>query len=142
MLPNSDEHIVPESVGGRPKARILCGTHNNGLSDTDKIFAEHYAPVTWGAAVNMQSGKVGTSLSFIDSEGRRTRVASTGHAEYRLHDVERNVQGLVERAQGALQRLMEIGPVSTFSPRSALRRPGGDDGDGSEPQLHERAFSR
>ena len=41
----SDEHIIPNCIGGRLKAKLLCKKHNNGFgSKTEGIFARKMNP--------------------------------------------------------------------------------------------------
>jgi hypothetical protein len=110
--PDTDEHVVAEAVGGRLTAPILCAKHNNAISaSADAPFARHYETLTFAAGVRRQrgnsSGKVGTSVRFIDGQGRRTTVAPDGHSEFGLV-TERNADGVVQRASGPLRQLAHI----------------------------------
>jgi hypothetical protein len=109
---DSEEHVLPEALGGRLTAPILCAAHNNTISrSADEPFARHYETLTFAAGVRRQrgnrQGKVGTTLRFFDPQGRLTTVKPDGRSEFGL-ETERDAKGVIQRASGPLRALTGI----------------------------------
>jgi hypothetical protein len=110
--PDTDEHVLAEAVGGRLTARIMCERHNGLTGAADKAFADHYAPLTFAASVVRQRGsptygKIGTTLRFVDAQGRKTTVKPDGRSEFGP-ELERNDDGIVQRGSGSYRALSAI----------------------------------
>ena len=72
-VPDSREHILQRSVGGRLQARVICSSCNNRLGDlVDQPFADVFALFVHALQIPKQGGERGVSLRATDVDGRRT----------------------------------------------------------------------
>lgn len=106
--PASPEHPVPQAVGGRLTASILCVKHNNEASKADKAFCDWFAPVTHLLMIPRQDGKIGTSYATTSVDGRAVIVTADGRIEERNRIKEYDEQGRIKRAEGDLKWLERL----------------------------------
>jgi hypothetical protein len=110
---DSNEHIIPDAIGGHLKAPILCRAHNVAVGRADKALSDHYTPVTFASTLKRQrgnptTGKYGASVKFIDAQGREVTVAPDGTSEFGLEITETNDAGVPQRASGPERKLRGI----------------------------------
>ncbi len=98
---DSEEHPVPRAMGGRLRAPILCGRHNNLASRADHTLSTHFAAWTHMLGVPKQGRGRGTSFKATSVDGRDITVHADGYAVEPNRVVERDDDGRVVRAEGS-----------------------------------------
>jgi hypothetical protein len=110
---SSDEHIIPEAIGGHYTRRIVCERHNNELGPLDDALATHFAALTWGSGLARERGgrehfDAGTRLRYVNAGGRASYIDPDGKGEFAKAVVEKRPDGGVARADGPLEKLEGI----------------------------------
>ncbi len=82
-VPDSREHILQRSVGGRLQARVICSSCNNRLGDlVDQPFADVFALFVHALQIPKQGGERGVSLRATDVDGRRATIDANFNVSY------------------------------------------------------------
>jgi hypothetical protein len=110
------EHPLPEAIGGRLWARVLCATHN-GIVNTaaDEPLNRNFAPYMTMLQVPRQRGGAGAEFVAKDDVGNPVVIVREGFVKEQPLDVlEHDDEGRIKRASGALDYLDRL-PPDAFS---------------------------
>lgn len=117
------EHIVPEAIGGRLTADILCTRHNGIVNAADQHLSKTFAPFVTMLQVPRQRGGVGAEFAATDAEGQRITILAEGFAKQKPLVVhKRDEKKRILRATGNLDTLDAL-PKNAFnsdSPQNIL----------------------
>ncbi len=103
--PATWEHIVPEAVGGKLTAFVLCEVHR--LIEADHRFAERFAPMTHLLQVQRQDGRVGAAMMLEKADGSGGRGYSTTGLMEIPTDVIKDDEGRFVRVIDEITRVPE-----------------------------------
>lgn len=104
--PATWEHIVPEAIGGKLTAFVLCEVHQ--LIEADHRFAERFAPMTHLMEVQRQDGRVGAAMMLEKADGSgRARLFDDGAMEIPT-DVVRDDEGRFVRVTGEITHIPKL----------------------------------
>ena len=118
--PATWEHIVPEAIGGKLTAFVLCKVHQ--LIEADHRFAERFAPMTHLMQVQRQDGRVGAAMMLEKADGSgRARLFDDGTMEIPT-DVVRDGEGRFVRVTGEITHIPKIRKQIAGIPQTTSRR--------------------
>lgn len=118
LPPATWEHIVPEAVGGKLKAFVLCKAHQT--IEVDHRFAERFAAMTHLMQVRRQDGRVGAAMMLEKADGSgRARLFDDGTMEIPT-DVVRDSEGKFVRVTGDITRIPKIRSQIAGSPSNYI----------------------
>jgi hypothetical protein len=106
-VPNGDEHVIQQSVGGRLTASILCAHHNNA-SKADDYLATWFAPLVHLLYIPRHDGSRGTEYVAKAADGTLQRVTADGNIIEKKPRLDKNDQGKIIRAVGDLAHIEHI----------------------------------
>ena len=112
----SVEHVVPEAIGGRLTAPILCADHNAAVNAVaDEPLSEAFAPYVTFMQIARHRGQVGATYPGIDQDGKTVYVMPGGLARREPLDVlARDENKRILRAEGDLSKLESL-PDAAFA---------------------------
>jgi hypothetical protein len=119
-MPDTDEHPVGQSIGGRLKAPILCGHHNREAGEAvDAPMFARFAPVIAFLEVPRQDRQVGAPFSATFDDGSPVKVGIDGNLRSKAL-IPLEIQAVddankIKRAQGKLailDRLQAAGKLA------------------------------
>lgn len=100
------EHIVPEAVGGKLTAFILCSVHQQ--IEADHLVAERFAPMTHLTSAHRHDGRVGAAMLLEKADGSgRARLFEDGTMEIPT-EVIRGDDGHFVRVTGEINHVPTI----------------------------------
>lgn len=110
------EHIVPDGLGGRLTADLLCARHNGVVNaGADEILNEAFAPFVNMLEVRRQRGGVGAEFVGKGMDGSPVTIVAEGFAKQQPLVVKRrDDQRRIAYAEGDLTHLDDL-PVQAFS---------------------------
>ncbi len=109
------EHIVPEAIGGRLTAHILCPRHNAMVNAADEPLSKNFAPLVTMLQVPRQRGGAGAEFRAVDADGKPLVIVREGFAKEKRLDVQARDDGnRIARAAGDLVLLDSL-PAEAFS---------------------------
>ncbi len=112
------EHIVPEAIGGRLTANILCPRHNAMVNAADEPLSKNFAPLVTMLQVPRQRGRAGAEFRAQDADGKPIVILREGFAKEKPLDVQaRDDHKRIARAAGDLA-LLDALPAEAFSDAS------------------------
>jgi HNH endonuclease len=114
--PITEEHIVPEAVGGRLWAHILCRVHN-GLINTaaDEPLSRNFAPFVNMLQVQRQRGVRGATFTATNDKNDPILILAEGFAKEKpLKVTRRDDQGRILNVEGDLTALDHL-PKEAFA---------------------------
>lgn len=113
----SAEHAVPQAIGGRLWANILCPEHNRVIGTrTDEPFTANVRPLVNLLRVRRHDGNVGVSFDGVTDDGRTLTVTSDGRVPLPALEVEaRDERRRITRAKGDLSRLDALMQQGAFA---------------------------
>lgn len=111
----TSEHIVPEAVGGRLTADILCGRHNGAVNVADEPLNKNFAPYVTMLQVPRQRGGVGAEFDATDAHGSPIAIVAEGFAKQKPLIVHRrDKSNRIAHATGDLG-ILDTLPEAAFS---------------------------
>jgi hypothetical protein len=124
--PNTEEHVVPEAIGGRLWARILCGQHNSAIAaGADEPLSKAFAPYVTMLQVSRQRGGAGAEFTATGRDGKPIVILAEGFAKELPLDVKRrDERGRIAHAEGDLAVLDGL-PAEAFAegvPRNIIAK--------------------
>lgn len=113
----SSEHAIPEALGGRLTANILCSAHNNEIgARTDAALFANVRPLVNMLRVKRHDGRIGASFEGTTDAGERVMVTADGRVPGpRLVVEERDEQNRIVRAAGDLTVLDRLRKQGAFA---------------------------
>lgn len=102
------EHALPEALGGRLQAPILCPHHNNAVAAAaDEPMIMQFQPIAHMLDIRRQRGVHGTSFRAKTDAGERVIVERDGHVRRykRLDVVKKGSSGKLSYVKGDLSAL-------------------------------------
>ncbi len=108
---------MPQAIGGRLWANILCPEHNRIIgARTDEPFSANVRPLVNLLRVRRHDGNVGVSFDGVTDDGRTMTVTSDGRVPLLALEVEkRDERGRITRAKGDLSRLDNLMRQGAFA---------------------------
>lgn len=111
----SVEHIVPEAIGGRLTANILCPQHNSIVNRADEPLSKNFAPLVTMLRVPRHRGGTGAEFRAVGVDGEPVTILAEGFVKLPALEVEvRDENRRILRAKGDLEKLDAI-PIEAFS---------------------------
>jgi|GEM_PF-3466617 len=113
----SSEHALPEALGGRLTAEILCSAHNNEIgARTDAGLFENVRPLINMLRVKRHDGRVGTDFEGTTDAGDRAVVTADGRVPGpKLIVEQRDDRKRIVRATGDLAVLEGLREQGAFA---------------------------
>lgn len=108
---SSWEHALPEALGGRVQAPILCPAHNNQIAAaTDEPMIVQFQPLVHLLDVKRQGGERGVAFRATTDDGERVVVERGGNVRRykRLDVVRKGSSGKLAYAKGELAKIDEL----------------------------------
>jgi len=103
------EHAIPEAIGGRLQAPVLCGAHNRLIGErVDRPLCEWFAPLTHAIGVARQRGTTGTSFRAQTADGTATTRVGPGYVVELPFSIQKNQSGRPVRATGELSAVQHV----------------------------------
>ena len=124
--PNTEEHVVPEAIGGRLWARILCAQHNSAIAvRADEPLSKAFAPYVTMLQVSRQRGGAGAEFTATGRDGKPVVILAEGFARELPLDVKRrDERGRIAHVEGDLAVLDGL-PAEAFAegvPRNIIAK--------------------
>jgi hypothetical protein len=115
--PASTEHVLPDAIGGRLTAKILCGVHNRMAGvKSDEPLAVQFAPLVHMLGIVRSRGGKGTSFRGRSDDGEPLVMEADGEVRrHRRLQVKRLApSGKIRYASGELRKLEELKKANAF----------------------------
>jgi hypothetical protein len=112
----TQEHIVPEAIGGRLTAYLLCAKHN-GIANigADEPLSKNFAPFINMLQTPRHRGGVGAEFIGLGANGNPVTIVPEGFAkQLPLVVKKRDAQRRIARVEGDLMHLDDL-PTEAFS---------------------------
>jgi hypothetical protein len=114
--PDTIEHVLPEAIGGRLTAPILCQTHNGDVNvGADEPLSKNFAPYVTMLQTPRQRGGAGAEFPATGADGNNVVIVAEGFAKQQPINVKRrDARNRIAYAEGDLDLLDSL-PKAAFS---------------------------